>query len=104
MTASRVRALQAKLRAAAAGLITATVVGVGVARADDGRYSACVNAGIDTNNCHLIINQADETSACNMDVGHGHNLVMGFSSSRATTNRWHGLVPPLPAGDDPDPN
>jgi hypothetical protein len=39
-----------------------------------------------------------------MDVGHGHNLVMGFSSSRATTNRWHGLVPPLPAGDDPDPN
>ncbi len=72
------RALQPRLLAASAGLITATVVGVGAAHADDGRYTSCVNAGIDTNNCHLIINQADETPACNMDVGHGHNLVMGF--------------------------
>jgi hypothetical protein len=78
MMAIKVSARQAELLVASAGLVTATVVGMGVARADDGRYSSCVNAGIDTNNCHLIINQADETTACNMDVGHGHNLVMGF--------------------------
>lgn len=64
--------------AAAAGVIAVPVLSFCVAHADDGRYPACVNAGIDTNNCHLIINQADETSACTMDVGHGHNLVMGF--------------------------
>jgi len=78
MMASKVWALGAKLLAASFGLMTTTGVGVGVAHADDGRYSACVNTGIDTNNCHLIINQADETTACNVDVGHGHNLVMGF--------------------------
>ena len=69
--------MKKKLQAAAAGLIAAPVLGLGVAHADD-KYSACVDAGIDTNNCHLIINQATETNACNMDVGHGHNLVMGF--------------------------
>lgn len=78
MKAIEAKARKAKLLAASAGLIAATVVGAGVARADDGRYTSCVNADIDTNNCHLIINQADETTACNMDVGHGHNLVMGF--------------------------
>ena len=89
--------MKKKLLAAAAGLIAAPVLGLGVAHADDGKYSACVDAGIDTNNCHLIINQASETNACNMAVGNGL-----FSSTRATANRWHGLVPPLPVGDDPD--
>ena len=70
--------MKKKLLAAAAGLIAAPVLGLGVAHADDGKYSACVDAGIDTNNCHFIINQATETNACNMDVGYGHNLVMGF--------------------------
>ena len=69
--------MKKKLLAAAAGLIAAPVLGFGVAHADDGKYSACVNAGIDTNNCHLIINQASETNACNMAVGNG-NLVEAF--------------------------
>ena len=69
--------MKKKLLAAAAGLIAAPVLGFGVAHADDGKYSACVNAGIDTNNCHLIINQATETNACNMVVRNG-NLVEAF--------------------------
>ena len=47
--------MKKKLLAAAAGLIAAPVLGLGVAHADDVKYSACVNAGIDTNNCHLIV-------------------------------------------------
>jgi hypothetical protein len=70
--------MRKKLLEAAVGIVAASVLGLGVAHADDGKYSACVNAGIDTNNCHLIINQATETNACNMAVGNGHNLVEGF--------------------------
>ena len=69
--------MKKKLLAAAAGLIAAPVLGLGVAHADDGKYASCVNAGIDTNNCHLIINQATETNACNMAVRNG-NLVEAF--------------------------
>lgn len=69
--------MKKKLLAAAAGLIFAPVLEIGAAYADDSKYTACVNAGIDMNNCHLIINQATETNACNMEVGNG-NLVQAF--------------------------
>ena len=36
--------------------------------------SACVNAGIDTDDRHLIINQATETNACNMAVRNGNQF------------------------------
>lgn len=69
-------------------LISTTMLGLGAgtAQADDGKYAACVNAGIDTNNCHLIINQATETDACNMPVRNG-NLVEAFLVNQGYNER-----------------